>query len=166
MEPQDYAQTRAAAYLRKLTAAQNQYKTYLRRIEQSYQSTPQIGPPPHEGKRVWSWSPYWKAGTSGSLSAKWSGPWKIIKVFAPALMIVESTWLRQRGKPEIQREVVINKLKLFIPQSRVQTMLNSEEEQFAVEDPDETVTDPSVDSKDNSARLHFIQCKNPPSWFP
>ena len=80
-------------------------------------------------------------------------------------MIAESTWLGKRGKPEIQREVVIDKLKTYIPQPKDQVVTTSEEEQYAAEDPDENVTDPSIDEEDNNARLHFIQCKDPPSWL-
>ena len=50
---------------------------------------------------------------SGALSAKWSGPWKVVKFSPPALLVIQTTWLGMKGRKEVCREIVIDKLKLF-----------------------------------------------------
>ena len=90
---------------------------------------------------MWAWSPYRKLGTSGELSAKWSGPWKIVKFSPLALLVIQTTWLRITGRKEVCQEIVIDKLKLF-----QQTPANIKECQMEVDEIPEEDSD-EEDSK-------------------
>ena len=109
--------------------------------------------------RVWCWSPYRKKGTSGALSAKWSGPWRIIQFKPPALTLLQSEWLHRKGKPEVQREAVIDKIRPYVDTDDTQEDL--EDDEIAMMDGDEESTDPYVEATDVLDRIHLITCKKP-----
>ena len=111
--PEDFARTRTLAMARSLVIAKENYETYYRRAAATYKARSPIGEPPHLDKLVWAWSPYRKLGTSGALSSKWSGPWKVVKFSPPALLVIQTTWLAITGRREVCREIVIDKLKHF-----------------------------------------------------
>ena len=113
LEPEDFARTRTLAIARSLVIAEENYETYYRRAAATYKARSPIGEPPLLDKLVWVWSPYRKLGTSGALSSKWSGPWKIVKFSPPALLVIQTTWLTITGRRELCRKIVIDKLKLF-----------------------------------------------------
>ena len=106
--------------------------------------------------RVWCWSPYRKRGTSGALSAKWSGPWRVIKFKPPALSILQSEWLHLKGKPEIQQEAVIDKLRPYVGDDPTQEDL--EDDELALMDGDDEATDPQVDAQEMLERMKWINC--------
>ena len=109
LEPQDFVKTRMLAMNRDLLRVRDNYNVYYRRTASTYKAKSPIGDPPHLNKQVWAWSP----GTSGALSAKWTGPWRIVKFSPPALLVIQTTWLGLSGRKEKCREIVIDKLKLF-----------------------------------------------------
>ena len=92
------------AMTKDLLQVRDNYDVYYRCTVATYKAKSLIGELPHLNKRVWAWSPYRKVGTSGALSAKWTGPWKVV---------IQTTWLVITGRKEICREIVIDKLKLF-----------------------------------------------------
>ena len=89
--------------------------------------------------------------TSGALSAKWLRPWKIVKFSHPALLIIQTTWLKITSRKEVCREIMIDKLKPFR-----QTPDNIKECQMEVDkvpdkDLDEEAVEPFVDPEDSQA---------------
>ena len=116
-----------------------------------------LGPKQPLGIRVWCWSPYRKRGKSRALSAKWSGPWRIIEYKPPALSLLQSEWLHLKGKPEIQREAVINKLKPYFGNESVQEDL--EDDKLTLIDGDNEATDPQVDAPEILERMPWITCR-------
>ena len=113
LEPQDFVKTHMLAMTRDLLRVNENYNAYYRCTASTYKAKSPIGEPPHLNKRVWAWSPYRKVGTSRALSAKWTGPWKVVQFSPPALLVIQTTWLGITGRKEICREIVIDKLKLF-----------------------------------------------------
>ena len=77
-----FAQKHALDMARQWMFAQENYNVYYKWTADTYEAKGPIGDPPHLNKLVWAWSPYRKLGTSGALSAKWSGPWKVVQ-FSP-----------------------------------------------------------------------------------
>ena len=71
--------------------AKENYDTYFRRAVATYKTTSLIGEPLRLDKLVWAWSPYRKLEILGALSAKWSGPWKVVKFSPPALLVIQTT---------------------------------------------------------------------------
>ena len=113
LEPQDFVRTRMLAMARNLMQVRENYNAYYRLTAATYRAKSPIGDPPHLHKLVWAWSPYYKLGISGALSAKWSGPWKVVEFSPPALLVIQTTWLGISGRREVCQEIVINMLKLF-----------------------------------------------------
>ena len=140
LDPAEYMLTLSATMGRLLTMAQGKYQVYLRRIANTYTARSPLGSGQPLGMRWWCWSPYRKKGKSGALSAKWSGPWRIIEFKPPALSLLQSEWLHLKGKPEIQREAVIDKLRPYIRNDPVQEDL--EDDELALIDRDDEATDP------------------------
>ena len=84
-----------------------------KRTAASYEEKNPIGKPPELNKLVWTWSPYWKVGRAGALSAKWSSPWGIVKFLPSVLLVIQTIWLGIVGKREVCHKIAINKLKHF-----------------------------------------------------
>ena len=84
-------------------------------------------------------------------SAKWSGPWRVVKFSPPALLVIQTTWLGITGRKEICREIVIDKLKLFQqpPDNLKEHQLEPEE--IPEEDPDKDTVEPTVDPQESRA---------------
>ena len=74
LEPQDFVISRALAMARSLVYTKENYNTHYKSTAAAYTARSPIGEPPHLNKLEWAWSLYRKMGTSGALSAKWSGP--------------------------------------------------------------------------------------------
>ena len=142
-----------------ITARQN-YQVYLRRTESTYKANPPARLESPLGKLVWCWSHYRKKGASGALSSKWSGPWRVITFKPPALTLLQSEWLHRKGKPETQRESVLNKLRLYLPSEPEEEDL--EEDKLAMIDGDEDATDPLVDAQELLPRMKWLSCRIPP----
>ena len=158
LDPAEYMLTLSATMGRLLTMAQGKYQVYLRRIANTYTARSPLGSGQPLGMRVWCWSPYQKKGKSGALSAKWSGPWRIIEFKPPALSLLQSEWLHLKGKPEIQREAVIDKLQPYIGNDSVQEDL--EDDKLALIDrDDEAATDPQLDAQEILERMTWINCR-------
>ena len=66
---------------------------------------------PYKAKSPIGGPPYRKLGIFGALSAKWSGPWRIVKFSPLALLVIQTTWLRITGRKEVCRGIMIDKLK-------------------------------------------------------
>merc|ERR1712240_102633 len=124
------------AMTKDLLRVKENYNAYYRRTASTFKAKSPIGKPPHLYKRVWAWSPYCKVGTSGALSVKWSGPWRVIQLSPPALLVIQTTWLGITGRKEICREIVINKLKLFKQPPNNLKEHQLEPEEILEEDPD------------------------------
>ena len=113
LEPQDFMRTCMLAMTRDLLQVRENYNVYYRRTAVTYRAKSPIGDPPHLRKLVLAWLPYHKLGTSGALSAKWTGPWRVVRFSPQALLVIQTTWLGITGRREICQEIVIDKLKLF-----------------------------------------------------
>ena len=113
LEPQDFVRTHMLAMTRDLLWVRENYYVYYRHTVATYKAKSPIGDLPHLNKSVWAWLPYHKVGPSGALSAKWTGPWRVVRFSPPALLVIQTTWLGITGRKEICREIVIDKLKLF-----------------------------------------------------
>ena len=83
LEPQDFVKTHMLAMTRDLLRVNENYNAYYRRTATTYRAKSLIGDPSHLNKRVWATSPYRKKGTSGALSAMWSGPWRVVRFSPP-----------------------------------------------------------------------------------
>ncbi len=159
LDPAEYMLTLSTNMGRLLITARDSYQVYIRRTADSYITPSPLGSKEPLGMRVWCWSPYRKKGTSGALSAKWSGPWRIVQFKPPALTLLQSEWLHRKGKPEVQREAVIDKIRPYVDTDDVQEDL--EDEEIAMVDGDEESTDPYVDATDVLDRIHLITCRKP-----
>ncbi len=159
LDPAEYMLTLSTNMGRLLITARDKYQVYIRRTADSYITPSPLGSREPLGLRVWCWSPYRKKGTSGALSAKWSGPWRIIQFKPPALALLQSEWLHLKGKPEVQREAVIDKIRPYVDAEDTQENLEGDE--IAMVDGDEESTDPYVEATDVLDRLHLITCKKP-----
>ena len=148
------------AMTRDLLRVRENYNVYYRCTAMTYRAKSPIGDPPHLHKLVWAWSLYCKLGTSGALSAKWSGPWKIVRFSPPALLVIQTTWLGITGRREVCREIVIDKLKLFQQSPDNLKECQLEPEEIPEEDTDKEAVQPFVDPKDSRARINHIQCKS------
>ena len=95
-------------------------------------------------------------GTLGALSAKWSGPWRVIDFKPLALSLLQSEWLHLKGKPEIQWEAVIDKLRPYVGDDPVQEDL--EDDELALMDGHNEATDPQVDAQEMLERMKWINC--------
>ena len=157
LDPAEYMLTLSTTMGRLLTTARDKYQVYIRRTADSYTTPSPLGPKQPLGMRVWCWSPYRKRGKSGALSAKWSGPWRIIEFKPPALSLLQSEWLHLKGKPEVQREAVIDKLKPYFGNESVQEDL--EDDELALIDGDEEATDPQVDASEILEQMPWITCR-------
>merc|ERR1712082_101438 len=148
------------AISRDFLRGRDNYNVYYRCTATTYKAKSLIGEPPHLNKRVWAWSPYRKVGTSGALSAKWTGPWKVVRFSTPALLVIQTTWLGITGRKEICREIVIDKLKLFQqpPDNLKEHQLEPEE--IPEKDLDEDAVEPIVDPQESRARINHILCKD------
>ena len=93
---------------------------------------------------------------SGALSSKWSGPWRVVTFKPPALTLLQSEWLQLRGKPEIQREAVIDKLRLYRHTEQAKEELDGDK--VAMMDGDEEATDPQVDTQELLTRMKWLRC--------
>ena len=142
-----------------LATAKLKYQIYLRRTEDTYVGQSPLGPGSPMGRLVWCWSPYRKQGTSGALSSRWSGPWRIVTFKPPALTLLQSEWLHRQGKPEVQREVVVDKLRLYLEPAGTEEDL--EGDKIVVMDGDRDATDPQVNAKELLSRMGFLSCKIP-----
>ena len=111
-------------------------------------------------KRVWAWSPNCKVGTSGALSAKWTGPWKVVQFSSPASLVIQTTWLGITGRTEICQEIVIDKLKLFQQHPDKLKEHQLEPEEIPEGDTDEDTIEPIVDPQESRARIDHILCKD------
>ena len=160
LDPAAYMLTLSTTLGRLLTTARQNYQVYLRRTESTYKANPPAGLESPLGKLVWCWSPYRKKGASGALSSKWSGPWHVITFKPPALTLLQSEWLHRKGKPETQREAVIDKLRLYLPSEPEEEDL--EEDELAMIDGDEDATDPLVDAQELLPRMKLLSCRIPP----
>ena len=156
LEPQDFTRTRALAMARHLTFAEENYNVYYKRTAATYKAKSPIGDPPHLHKLVWAWSPYRKLGTSGALSAKWSGLWKIVKFSPPALLVIQTTWLKITGRKEVCQEKVIDKLKPFRHMPYNIRDCQMEVDKVPEEDLDIEAVKPYVHPEDSQARLGYI----------
>ena len=159
LDPAEYMLTLSTNMGRLLITARDKYQVYIRRTADSYITPSPLGSREPLGLRVWCWSPYRKKGTSGALSAKWSGPWRIIQFKPPALALLQSEWLHLKGKPEVQREAVIDKIRPYL--NTEDTQENLEGDEIAMVDGDEESTDPYVEATDVLDRLPLITCKTP-----
>ena len=83
-------------------------------------------------------------------------PWRVVTFKPPALTLLQSEWLHRRGKPEIQRQAVIDKLKLYLPTEHAEEELDDDE--IAMMDGDEEATDPQVDAQELLARMKWLRC--------
>ena len=92
-----------------------------------------------------------KVGTSEALLAKWLGPWKIVKFSPPALLVTQTTWLGMRGRKEVCREIVINKLKPFKQALKNVQECQMEEEEIPSKDLNKEAIEPRVEVKDSQA---------------
>ena len=159
LDPAEYMLTLSTNMGRLLITARERYQVYIRRTADSYITPSPLGSKEPLGMRVWCWSPYRKKGTSGALSAKWSGPWRIVQFKPPALTLLQSEWLHRKGKPEVQREAVIDKIRPYADTDDAQEDLEGDE--IAMVDGDEESTDPYVEATDVLDRIHLITCKTP-----
>ncbi len=159
LDPAEYMLTLSTNMGRLLITARDRYQVYIRRTADSYITPSPLGSKEPLGMRVWCWSPYRKKGTSGALSAKWSGPWRIVQFKPPALTLLQSEWLHRKGKPEVQREAVIDKIRPYVDTDDIQEDL--EDDEIAMVDGDEESTDPYVDATDVLDRIHLITCRKP-----
>ena len=148
------------AMARNLMQVRENYNAYYRQTAATYRAKSPIGDPPHLHKLVWAWSPYRKLGTSGALSAKWLGLWKVVKFSPPVLLVIQTTWLGILGRREVCRKIVIDKLKLFQQSPDNLKECQLEPEEIPEEDTDEEVVKPFVDPEDSRARINHIQCKS------
>ena len=94
------------------------------------------------GIQVWYWSPYRKKGESGSLAAKWSGPWKVTKIQEPVLITITSEWYEWLGMPERELTIHVDRLKLYKHGPATQEALH------ITEDVDKLEEDPNVDIRE------------------
>ena len=78
----------------------------------------------------------------------------------PALTLLQSEWLHRKGKPETQREALIDKLRLYLPSEPEEEDL--EEDELAMIDGDEDATDPLVDAQELLQRMKWLSCRIPP----
>ena len=114
LDPAEYMLTLSTTMGRLLATAKLKYQIYLRRTKDTYVGLSPLGPGSPLGRMVWCWSPYHKRGTSGALSSRWSGPWRIVTFKPLALTLLQSEWLHHQGKPEVQREAVVDKLHIYL----------------------------------------------------
>ena len=142
-----------------MTTAREKYQIYIRRTADSYITPSPLGSQEPLGMRVWCWSPYRKRGKSGALSSKWSGPWRIVEFKPPALTLLQSEWLHLKGKPEVQREAVIDKIRPYLETGDVQEDL--EDDELAMMDGDKEATDPQVEAAEILERIPLITCCAP-----
>ena len=157
LDPAEYMLTLSTNMGRLLITAREKYQIYIRRTADTYITPSPLGSQEPLGMRVWCWSPYRKRGTSGALSAKWSGPWRIVQFKPPALTLLQSEWLHLKGKPEVQREAVIDKIRPYLDTKEIQEDL--EDDEMAMMDGDEESTDPYVEATDILERIHLITCR-------
>ena len=157
LDPAEYMLTLSTNMGRLLITARERYQVYIRRTADTYITPSPLGSKEPLGMRVWCWSPYRKKGTSGALSAKWSGPWRIVQFKPPALTLLQSEWLHLKGKPEVQREAVIDKIRPYLDTEGTQEDL--EDDEIAMVDGDEESTDPYVEATDVLERIHLITCQ-------
>ena len=157
LDPAEYMLTLSTNMGRLLITARERYQIYIRRTADTYITPSPLGSQEPLGMRVWCWSPYRKRGTSGALSAKWSGPWRIVQFKPPALTLLQSEWLHLKGKPEVQREAVIDKIRPYLDTKEIQEDL--EDDEIAMVDGDEESTDPYVEATDILERIHLITCR-------
>ena len=157
LDPAEYMLTLSTNMGRLLITAREKYQIYIRRTADTYITPSPLGSREPLGMRVWCWSPYRKRGTSGALAAKWSGPWRIVQFKPPALTLLQSEWLHLKGKPEVQREAVIDKIRPYLETGEIQEDL--EDDEIAMMDGDEESTDPYVEATDILERIHLITCR-------
>ena len=157
LDPAEYMLTLSTNMGRLLITAREKYQIYIRRTADTYITPSPLGSQEPLGMRVWCWSPYRKRGTSGALAAKWSGPWRIVQFKPPALTLLQSEWLHLKGKPEVQREAVIDKIRPYLETGEIQEDL--EDDEIAMMDGDEESTDPYVEATDILERIHLITCR-------
>ena len=141
---------------RDLLRVRENYNVYYRRTASTYKAKSPIGEPPHLDKRVWAWSPYHKVVTSEALSAKWTGPWRVVRFSPPALLVIQTTWLGITGRKEICREIIIDKLKLFQQPPVNLKEHQLEPEEIPEEDLDEEAMEPTVDPQESRERINHI----------
>ena len=98
-----------------------------------------------------------KIGDVRALSAKWSGPWKIVKFSSPALLVIQTTWLKITGRKEVCREIVIDKLKLFRQTPDNIKDCQMEADEVPEEDLDKEGIEPFMDPKDSQARQENLR---------
>ena len=96
-------------------------------------------------------------GTSGALSATWSGPWKGVKFSPPALLVIQTTWLAITSQREVYREILIDKLKPFKHSPDNIGDCQLEADQIPEGDLDEEAVEPIVEHEVSKARDWFIQ---------
>ena len=94
------------------------------------------------------------------MSAKWTGPWRIVKFTPPALLVIQTTWLGLTGRKEKYREIVIDKLKLFKRPPDSLEKYQLEPAEIPEEDLDEDAVEPTVDPEESRERINHIQCKD------
>ena len=159
LDPAEYMLTLSTNMGRLLITAREKYQIYIRRTADTYITPSPLGSQEPLGMRVWCWSPYRKKGKSGALSSKWSGPWRIVQFKPPALTLLQSEWLHLKGKPEVQREAVIDKIRPYLETGDVQEEL--EDDEIAMVDGDEEATDPHVEASEILERIPLITCRAP-----
>ena len=71
-------------------------------------------------------------------------------------VVLQSEWLHLKGKPEVQREAVIDKIRPYLDTKEIQEDL--EDDEIAMVDGDEESTDPYVEATDILERIHLITC--------
>ena len=72
------------------------------------------------------------------------------------MSLLQSEWLHLKGKPEVQREAVIDKLRPYLETGAVQEDL--EDDELAMMDGDEEATDPQVEASEILEQIPWITC--------
>ena len=74
----------------------------------------------------------------------------------PVLTLLESRWLHRHGKPEVRREAVIDKLRIYQELGPPQEELDGDE--LTLIDADEDATDPKVDTEELLGQIDYLHC--------
>jgi hypothetical protein len=152
-------------FVRMFLKAETNLDIYQRRIGSTYtQKSPLEGLDTRIGSLVHYWTPYRKKGTSGALSSRWTGPWKIIDYKPPQLITIKSQWyhLKDGERKEVVRDTVEDRCVPFRGEARREDVVDLDPDDIPEQDIDEMAEDPRPIDEDVSYRKCFLIQKRSP----
>jgi hypothetical protein len=152
-------------FVRMFLKAETNLEIYQRRIGSTYtQKSPLEDLDTRIGSLVHYWTPYRKKGTSGALSSRWTGPWKIIDYKPPQLITIKSQWyhLKDGDRKEVVRDTVEDRCVPFRGEARREDVVDLDPDDIPEQDIDEMAEDPRpVDEDVNYRKCFLIQKRSP-----